>query len=107
MSKKTIAFACALALCATSGTVPGTMTGVAGAQASRGGDDVPVTITNRRGRVVGMRALPAADQGRIERLRDWAGQLRRQQAELAARIRIGIRCTWPPLRCEVIIVVSF
>lgn len=107
MSKKTITLACAAALCATSGTVPGTMTGIAGAQASRGDDAVTVSITNRRGRSVGMRALPAADRARVERLRESASQLQRQQAGQARRIRGAIRCTWPPLRCEIVIIISF
>jgi hypothetical protein len=83
------------------------MTAAVGAQASRGDDGVAVTVTNRRGRSIGVRALPAADQNRVERLRAWASQLRRQQIEQVRLVRIRIRCTWPPLSCEIIINASF
>jgi hypothetical protein len=101
--RKTVFVACAAVLCATSGTVPVATTGTANAQS--GGDEVSVSIIGRRGRPMRLRSLPEADQARIARLQESARSFRAQQAAFR-RVTIGIRCTWPPLRCTIVIVVS-
>lgn len=60
--------------------------------------DVQVTVVDARGRSVPLQRLNRTDRARLERLQGAMTEVVRQEA---ARIRITIRCSWPPLTCTI------
>ena len=101
--KKATFIACAAALCATSAVTPVALTGTASAQVAT--DAVRVSVLDRRGRPMRLQALPAPDRARVAGLEESARGLVRQNAALSGGIRI--ECTFPPLRCRIIIIVTW
>jgi hypothetical protein len=62
--------------------------------------DVQTAVTDAAGRTVGMEALQPIDRQRLtslqRSLQDWGNQQ-------PQRVKVTIRCTYPPLRCEITI----
>ena len=61
---------------------------------------VELIVTDSQGRAVDVATLPPRERQRVGSLRNAMQQWGNQQGE---RLSITIRCTYPPLRCEITI----
>jgi hypothetical protein len=73
--------------------------------------DIPVTITDAAGKAMSPENLPAKDKAKLERLKAAAYDIKKNEKGIAAgepgggaqRINITISCTYPPLKCTIIV----
>ena len=62
--------------------------------------DVQLTVTDATGRTVAAASLPPQERQRVTSLQSSLQQWGNQQAQ---RVSVTIRCSYPPLRCEITI----
>ena len=65
------------------------------------GKDVPVTLTDRRGKAIKLESLAPEDRAQIERIKKAAPSLVDEPGATQRKWKITINCSAPPLECSI------
>jgi hypothetical protein len=65
--------------------------------------NVPLTLNDARGRPVNIESLAPDDRAQVERIKKAAASLVDEPGKVAGRWQVDINCTYPPLKCSIII----
>lgn len=63
--------------------------------------EVPVKITDKRGRVLKVESLPREAQAQIERIKGAVRNLQDSGTGGPENLTVHVSCTYPPLRCDI------
>jgi len=106
ISMKRISLAVAMAtfvLTSTAGAPAQTKPGSEARQASISAPKIPVKVTDASGKEVQVESLPPDSRAQVERVRKAADSLvaRPGGTAEAAKIKVTVNCTYPPLVCTI------